>query len=433
MRVENIKLFYHVIRCVIEIAKEMIVMKYIVGYGVGARTKYRRVFITCILVVSALFLCVKFIPAEIMPMAYVPIVIVSFALLTERLNFPRLLLSLISYLCICELDFFIGAIFDVLGLELIFGGMINSLMTNATGIFVVGTIGQICMHFDISFYKQALGRQKTFIMVEIIVLFINIGIITIMFGILSEQKGLKTQLLLLTAMLMSLMLSVIIMIFYCVVTSNREYKKVNEMNRMYLDAQKNHYERMKQIETDTRKFRHDIVNHINILQGLIMDRKYELAEEYLGEINVNMNKIQPIIRTGSDIVDAIVHEKYEKARENQIHFELTGVFPDKLLISNYDICTILANALDNAIEACQKVEGNRYIRIEIRSHQAMLHMIICNSMQGVVSLATTKRNKQYHGYGLNNLKECVERNQGQVEIRHADREFVLDIIVAAYA
>lgn len=430
---ENVRLFYHVIRCVLEIAKEMIVMKYIIGYGAGAKTKYRRILITCILVVSALLLCMQFFPDGIMPMAYVPIVIASFALLTERLNFPRLLLSLISYVCICEVDFFVGAILDVLGLELIAGEMMSSLIINAIGLIVVGTIGLICKHLDISFYKQSIGRRKTFIMVEIIVLFINIGIITIMFGILSEQKGLKTQILLLVAMLMSLMLSVIIMIFYCIVTSNQEYKQINEMNQMYLDAQKNHYERMKQVEADTRKFRHDIVNHINILQGLMTDGKHELAENYLGEINVNMNKIQPIIRTGSDIVDAIVHEKYEKARENQIAFELTGVFPDKLLISNYDICTILANALDNAIEACQKVEDYRYIRIEIRSHQAMLHMTICNSIQGAVSFATTKRNKQYHGYGLNNLKECVERNRGQVEIRCSDGEFVLDIVVVAYA
>ena len=131
-------------------------------------------------------------------------------------------------------------------------------------------------------------------------------------------------------------------------------------------------------------------------------------------------------------MDAIVHEKYEKAKEHEIDFEIKGVFSDRLMISNYDICTILGNALDNALEASQKVQGKRYVCMEIRSHQNMLHLIIRNSMAGKSDLSTTKNDRRYHGFGLDNLKQCVEKNMGQVEITQTEEEFCLDIVIAAY-
>ena len=429
---EMTRLLYHVIRCVMEIIKEVVVMKYIIGYGAGARTKYRRVGVSFVLVVVALFLACRFVPDNIMAILYVPIVLVCFTILTERMNIPRLLLSLIAYVCICEVDFFLTAIAEVFSLQMITGVWMERIIANGIGMLILIAVGYACYYFDISFYKQSIGRRKMFLVVEIFVLFINIGIISIMFAILSEQKGLQMQLLLLVAMLLSLLLSVVILMFYCVVNTNQEYKQINELNLRYLDAQRNHYERMKQKEVNTRKFRHDIDNHTIALKGLMMDGKYQEAEQYLEEIVSNLNKIKSPVRTGNDIVDAIVHEKYEKAKEHGIDFEIKGVFSERLMISNYDICTILGNALDNALEASQKVQRKRYVCMEIRSHQNMLHLMIRNSMAGKSDLSTTKTDRRYHGFGLDNLKQCVEKNMGQVEITQTEEEFCLDIVIAAY-
>lgn len=189
---------------------------------------------------------------------------------------------------------------------------------------------------------------------------------------------------------------------------------------------------MKENEADTRKFRHDINNHIIVLQRLLKEEKYDMALSYLCEISDNVKLLNSEIRTGNDIVDAIVHEKYDKAQEYGIKFEVRGMFSAKLIISDYDICTILGNALDNAIEACQKVSEERYIQMEIKSHLSMLHLIIRNSIEGEVSLITSKRDKAMHGYGLYNLSECIEKNFGQLNIYVENREFVVDILVVAY-
>lgn len=157
-----------------------------------------------------------------------------------------------------------------------------------------------------------------------------------------------------------------------------------------------------------------------------------MASSYLCEIYDNIKFLNSEIRTGNDIVDAIVHEKYDKAQEYGIKFEVRGMFSAKITISDYDICTILGNALDNAIEVCQKVSGERYIQMEIKSHLSMRHLIIRNSIEGEVFLVTTKKDKTMHGYGLNNLRECVEKNFGDIDFFIEGKEFIVDVLVAGY-
>ena len=101
-------------------------------------------------------------------------------------------------------------------------------------------------------------------------------------------------------------------------------------------------------------------------------------------------------------------------------------------VNDYDICTIFANALDNAIEACEKMETNRWIEVSIGLHQNFLTVLISNSIAGPVCLRSKKQDKRNHGFGLQNLTECVERNNGKVKIGMEEDKFILDIVVSAF-
>ncbi|MGB4658963.1 MAG: ATP-binding protein [Mobilitalea sp.] len=112
--------------------------------------------------------------------------------------------------------------------------------------------------------------------------------------------------------------------------------------------------------------------------------------------------------------------------------KVKGIIHAPMLINDYDICTIFANALDNAIEACEKMETNRWIEVSIGLHQNFLTVLISNSFAGPVSLRSKKQDRKNHGFGLQNLTECVERNNGVVRRRMDKDKFVLDIVVSAF-
>ena len=159
----------------------------------------------------------------------------------------------------------------------------------------------------------------------------------------------------------------------------------------------------------------------------------EQARNYLEEMTGQFSVVQKVISTGSDIVDVILNEKYRECCEKGISMKEDGVIHAPLIISDYDICTILVNAMDNAVEACERIKsGKMWITVSIGIYQEYLHLIISNSSVNVVDLKTRKADKRKHGIGLENLQECVKRNAGKVAIRTGEGKFVMDVLVKGF-
>ena len=95
-----------------------------------------------------------------------------------------------------------------------------------------------------------------------------------------------------------------------------------------------------------------------------------------------------------------------------------------------DLCVIFGNALDNAIEACEKLENHRMINISaIYDDNQLICKIANTALQGTSNLQTTKADKENHGFGLDNIKQALSKYNHVVKIEHADNEFVLSFII----
>ena len=204
------------------------------------------------------------------------------------------------------------------------------------------------------------------------------------------------------------------------------------MNEKRLESQKEYYDRLREIDKETRKFRHDIQNHVQVILNLMKEEKNDQARIYMEDVSQHLENIKPVINSGNEIIDTILSEKLNRCKERNIVLKVKGIIHAPMIISDYDICTIFANALDNAIEACEKLETNRWIEVSIGLHQNFLAVLISNSIAEPVSLRSKKQDKKNHGFGLQNLIECVERNNGVVRRRMDKDKFVLDIVVSAF-
>ena len=234
----------------------------------------------------------------------------------------------------------------------------------------------------------------------------------------------------------------------------REWQKKEQyrLQALYLEGLKNQNERMD-------KIRHDMKNHIISLQGLLVDGSLEKMKEYLNRIaeTGGMKGAEEV--TGNKAVDALLYEKKKRAEEGNVAWKCDMQPWKESILDEFDFCVLAGNALDNAIEACEKMEDagirnegienkktenrkiinktNRFLHIQTGWVKNYFLFEVKNSagvgakeeQKGVFTHQETDR--KHYGIGLLNIKETVEKYNGIVNTEWKDGIFVLSVLIPA--
>ena len=171
------------------------------------------------------------------------------------------------------------------------------------------------------------------------------------------------------------------------------------------------------------------------IQALMETGNTEKAKEYLKGISKQVYHNEKIVHTDNYILDALISEKAQIAKEKNIRLTMDLKLKKELNIQPADWCAIFGNALDNAIEACEKVEeSKRYIHVVAYCVGSLLKIKIENAMQGTIEVngsgfETTKKRKEYHGFGLKNIEKTVQRYDGIMELTTEKGIFIMQILL----
>lgn len=227
--------------------------------------------------------------------------------------------------------------------------------------------------------------------------------------------------------------ALILFMTYFVIESKEEKMKLNfaEMRNQLLEE---NYKAINEIYMSNAKLYHDLNNHLNVLYQLLDKGNEDEAKKYIKEISKPILKLSQTIWTGVDVVDVIINSKIEKMKEKGIAFEINAEFPQNTNIMPHDICTILANLMDNAIEATSKLQNCRSISLTIRIINHFLMIKVSNScIENKEEFnqypETTKENKELHGWGLPSVMDAVEKYNGTLKCVNQDNQFVVKIIL----
>lgn len=209
---------------------------------------------------------------------------------------------------------------------------------------------------------------------------------------------------------------------------NYIYKEREILQKEMIQAQKEHYKELELREMDTRRFRHDIEDHIHVIRQLLYEKKYEEAFKYMDRTDKIMHSLKRV-SVGNSAVDAILSQYLSIANEKGIPLKTEGRLPSKIYIADYDLCTIVSNVLRNAITA---TTGD--IIIQFRYDEDYIYMKEKNSCDYDVMIENTipdtrKADKRNHGYGIRNIKQAVEKNGGTLTIYARQGEFHLSVIL----
>lgn len=204
-----------------------------------------------------------------------------------------------------------------------------------------------------------------------------------------------------------------------------------------LELETRHFQKYRDAQDETRRFRHDILNNLLTVQTLQKQGKNSEAADYIDQLLGQVSELSPKVVTGSDMLDTIISSKLDTMEESGICYAIDGVFDHGLNMKSVDMCTVFANALDNAIEACEKTDGKRTFEMRIKRTASFYVVNIKNSMSetsvpksgNVFSRFTTKENRAFHGYGLGNIKKTVEKYGGETTVSIENNMFQLNILL----
>ena len=197
-----------------------------------------------------------------------------------------------------------------------------------------------------------------------------------------------------------------------------------------------HYTEVENMYRQMRGWRHDYRSHIQVMKAHAAAGDLEAVQAYLDKLDADLTALDPAVRTGNAMVDAILNSKISLARSKHIQVRADASVPVALDISALDLCVILGNLFDNAIEASLALpEEERLIRVYMDMKGTQLY-ISCTNFT-----AAGKRQKtgglfrstkgEGHGFGLVRIDAIVERLEGYISRNSEDGAFTSEFLVPA--
>ena len=270
-----------------------------------------------------------------------------------------------------------------------------------------------------------MNRQEAFRLSSVIALVGFIAVVT-----LNEQDTLEIPD---DTIYMWLVLSVVLMMSVLMLNISRQYEVEKELATLkseQVELLERDYTTLNNAYAINAKLFHDFHNHIGILRQFLSHEKYQEAVQYLDELQTPIQEITNTVWTGDETVDYLINSKFAVAAEKQIQFEVQVEFPRHTNIRNADLCAILGNLLDNAMEATGKVVSpkQRAIFLTIRRINQMLVIKVENSYAEIAKrengqLQTTKTEAGLHGWGLKSAQTAAEKYDGTIRTTYEGDRF----------
>lgn len=208
-------------------------------------------------------------------------------------------------------------------------------------------------------------------------------------------------------------------------------KQIEKYQRDLIDT---HYQEIETMYTKMRGWRHNYRNHIQVMKALAEKGDIETIKDYLNKLDEDLTTIDLVVKTGNTMADAILNSKISLAKSKGIKVKVDVHIPIKLKMSELDLCVILGNLFDNAIEANLPLpEDERLIRVYMDMKNTQLYISFTNfTASGKLAkeanlFKTTKGDG--HGFGLVSIDSIIEKLDGYISRNSEDGAFTTEILI----
>ena len=200
------------------------------------------------------------------------------------------------------------------------------------------------------------------------------------------------------------------------------------------DLMTKHVTEVENIYKQMRGWRHDYHNHIQTIKAYRSLGENEKIDGYLNSLDADLTSVDTLIKSGNVMVDAILNSKLSLAKSRKINVNAKAVVPKNITISEIDLCVIIGNLLDNAIEACLRIndEKKRFIRVYMDMKRGDLYLSVTNSSEGKIQKQGGKYisgKGESHGFGLMRVDKIVDKYNGYIKRNDEDGAFTSEVML----
>ena len=215
------------------------------------------------------------------------------------------------------------------------------------------------------------------------------------------------------------------------ILSKRIDKQIEAYQRELIDV---HYQEVDTMYRQIRGWRHDYRNHIQAMKALAASGDLDGIKSYLEQLDTDLQTVDTVIKSGNPMADAIINSKISLAKSKYIPVKIDAHIPVKLKTSELDLCCILGNLFDNAIEASLQIpEEQRMIRVYMDIKNTQLYISFTNFTAGKKLSKLGRRFRstkgEGHGLGLVRIDNIVERLDGYLSRNSEDGAFTTEILL----
>lgn len=195
-----------------------------------------------------------------------------------------------------------------------------------------------------------------------------------------------------------------------------------------------HYREVENMYRQIRGWRHDYRNHIQMMKVLAANGDMDALKAYLDELDTDLNTVDTVVKTGNPMADAILNSKISLARSRNIPTQVDAHIPVKLKMSELDLCCIIGNLFDNAMEASMALpKEKRMIRVYMDMKGTQLYISFTNFTAAKKLSKVGKGFKtskgEGHGFGLVRIDDIVSRYDGYLSRNSEDGAFTTEILI----
>ncbi len=211
------------------------------------------------------------------------------------------------------------------------------------------------------------------------------------------------------------------------------YRVETRMFEEYNEQQRQYFARLLEKEQRTKQFRHDIINHLMVLQGMAEKEIVSELQIYVKDLLADISGEQyQYYDVGNDVVNTILNY-YLLPLKGKCDIQVSGYMLVKTVTSK-DLCTLFSNLIKNAVEAVEKVdEVIRSVKVTINQGESFLNICVENTVEGNLRYdekglpKTSKKDKENHGFGLRNVQQIVEKYNGKHSFKEENGRFIANI------
>lgn len=208
-------------------------------------------------------------------------------------------------------------------------------------------------------------------------------------------------------------------------------KKISSYQQELIET---HYREVDNMYRQIRGWRHDYRNHIQTMKAYAATEDWDAIKRYLDLLDDDLTTVDTVIKTGNPMTDAILNSKISLAKSKNIQVIADADIPLTLKSSEIDLCCIIGNLFDNAIEASLKLPEDRRM---IRVYMDMRNTQLCISFTNLTAGKKLKKEGKLfrstkgkgHGFGLIRIDAIVERLDGYISCNSEDGAFTTEILL----